>query len=121
MNTVNDNTSSPKTKNHPDENRTCQTGPWSKEEDEHLLALIRIMGNKHWKAIDEKYGRRDGKQCRERWVTHLDTNCKYSTIKNQKIFFTLIVIIVNLEPFTEKEDQYILQFYEKHGSKCLNK
>ncbi|CAG8563154.1 7857_t:CDS:2 [Ambispora gerdemannii] len=66
MNTASDNTSSPKTKNHPDENRTRQTGPWSKEEDDILLALIKTMGNKHWKAIGEKHGRRDGKQCRER-------------------------------------------------------
>ncbi|CAG8602430.1 1151_t:CDS:2 [Ambispora gerdemannii] len=98
MNTARDNTSSPKTKNHPDENRTRQTGPWSKEEDDLLLALIKTLGNKSWKAIGEEHGRRDGKQCRERWVNHLDHD-------------------LNLEPFTEKEDQHILQFYQKHGSK----
>ncbi|CAG8563133.1 7856_t:CDS:2 [Ambispora gerdemannii] len=99
------------------DNETRHIGPWSKEKDELLLELIRTMDNKRWKAIGEKYGRRDGKQCRERWVNHLDPKCKYSTIKNQKIFFMLILCIVNYEPFTEKEDQHILQLYEKHGTK----
>ncbi|CAG8461448.1 8454_t:CDS:2 [Ambispora leptoticha] len=59
-------------------------GSWSKEEDDLLLELIGKIGHKNWKAIGNKHGRRNGKQCRERWTNHLDPKCKYSKSKNQK-------------------------------------
>ncbi|CAG8461427.1 8452_t:CDS:2 [Ambispora leptoticha] len=66
------------------ENTNKITGPWSKEEDDLLLELIGKIGHKNWKAIGNKHGRRNGKQCRERWTNHLDPKCKYSKSKNQK-------------------------------------
>jgi hypothetical protein len=50
-------------------------GCWSKEEDERLIELVRLHGRK-WSKIAIYMGERVGKQCRERYVNHLDPNLK---------------------------------------------
>ncbi|XP_054905900.1 v-myb avian myeloblastosis viral oncogene homolog-like 2a [Poeciliopsis prolifica] len=47
-------------------------GPWSKEEDEKILELVDKYGTKNWTTIAKHLNGRQGKQCRERWVNHLD-------------------------------------------------
>ncbi|KAM0874826.1 hypothetical protein ACQ4PT_037168 [Festuca glaucescens] len=47
---------------------------WTEEEDETLTETVREHGNQHrkWAAIAQHLPGRTGKQCRERWVNHVD-------------------------------------------------
>jgi hypothetical protein len=55
--------------------------PWTQKEDEILVQIIREKGTKQWKDIAKELNARTGfkhyrhgKQCRERWINHLDPN-----------------------------------------------
>lgn len=47
-------------------------GTWTKEEDEKLIQLVSLYGDKSWSIISKNLKGRRGKQCRERWHNHLD-------------------------------------------------
>ena len=51
-------------------------GPWTEEEDRMLRKLVENSGaldrNNMWVVIGSRMPERNGKQCRERWVNHLD-------------------------------------------------
>ncbi|KAG1927335.1 v-myb avian myeloblastosis viral oncogene homolog-like 2a [Pimephales promelas] len=47
-------------------------GTWTKEEDERLIQLVSLFGDKKWSTIAKHLKGRRGKQCRERWHNHLD-------------------------------------------------
>lgn len=57
---------------------------WSAEEDEYLGQLYQKFGSRKWKCISteinkhfwESKDKRKGKQCRERWINHLDPDNK---------------------------------------------
>eukprot|EP01080_Neovahlkampfia_damariscottae_P001478 gene1478-12096_t len=51
-------------------------GLWSIEEDQILLESIKDHGPKKWSFIAENLPGRSGKQCRERYLNHLDPNLK---------------------------------------------
>lgn len=52
-------------------------GNWTQEEDELLTSLVQEFGLKKWAVIAAKLpSGRIGKQCRERWVNHLDVYVK---------------------------------------------
>jgi len=51
-------------------------GPWTEDEDRKVIELVKVYGNKKWKAIATYLPGRIGKQCRERWMNHLDPNIK---------------------------------------------
>jgi hypothetical protein len=55
-------------------------GLWTPEEDESLRALVSEFSalgkNKMWVEIGGRMPERNGKQCRERWVNHLDQRIK---------------------------------------------
>uniref|UniRef100_A0A7S2WV82 Uncharacterized protein n=2 Tax=Rhizochromulina marina TaxID=1034831 RepID=A0A7S2WV82_9STRA len=53
-------------------------GPWLPEEDQLLRDLVGQFGPKQWSKIAEKIPGRAGKQCRERWLNHLDSSVKKS-------------------------------------------
>jgi len=42
-------------------------GPWTKEEDEAIVNLVKIYGAKNWTQIASNLEGRIGKQCRERY------------------------------------------------------
>ncbi|KAF3855751.1 hypothetical protein F7725_016474 [Dissostichus mawsoni] len=42
-------------------------GPWTKEEDEKVIELVNLYGNKQWATVAKHLKGRLGKQCRERW------------------------------------------------------
>eukprot|EP01006_Ploeotia_vitrea_P066081 TRINITY_DN94305_c0_g1_i1.p1 TRINITY_DN94305_c0_g1~~TRINITY_DN94305_c0_g1_i1.p1 ORF type:complete len:724 (+),score=104.41 TRINITY_DN94305_c0_g1_i1:67-2238(+) len=47
-------------------------GPWTEEEDNELLDLVAQYGAKRWTFIASHLEGRIGKQCRERYLNHLD-------------------------------------------------
>jgi len=68
-------------------NPTLVKGPWTKEEDEQLIQLVKKHGAKKWSVIAEKLKGRIGKQCRERWHNHLNPDIKKGqwTVEEEKI------------------------------------
>ena len=73
-------------------------GPWTKEEDEKIISLVRAHGAKKWSQIAAELPGRIGKQCRERWHNHLNPDIKKG-------------------PFTEEEDRIIIAYHESLGNK----
>jgi hypothetical protein len=73
-------------------------GPWSREEDDLLASLVAKHGAKKWSVIAEFVPGRIGKQCRERWLNHLDTSVKKT-------------------PWTEEEDNILLETQRKIGNR----
>ncbi len=77
---------------------TIKKGPWTAVEDQLILQGIEQHGEGKWSAIAKLIPGRLGKQCRERWMNHLDpTICK--------------------DPFSPEEDKLILELLEQHGTK----
>ncbi|XP_077386873.1 v-myb avian myeloblastosis viral oncogene homolog-like 2b isoform X2 [Festucalex cinctus] len=54
-------------------------GPWTKEEDDKVIELVKLYGNKQWAAVAKHLKGRLGKQCRERWHNHLNPCVKKSS------------------------------------------
>ncbi|GBG25594.1 Transcription factor MYB3R-5 [Hondaea fermentalgiana] len=73
-------------------------GPWTPEEDSHLLELIKEDPTMHWGNIAAKIKGRTAKQCRERWGLNLDPN-------------------INHSKFTPEEDDLLMRLHEQMGSK----
>eukprot|EP00038_Savillea_parva_P018071 m.22370 g.22370 ORF g.22370 m.22370 type:complete len:566 (-) comp3977_c0_seq1:112-1809(-) len=73
-------------------------GPWTKEEDDKVVELVRRFGPKKWSQIAQHLKGRIGKQCRERWHNHLNPNIKKT-------------------PWTPEEDAIILQAHHELGNK----
>eukprot|EP01050_Picozoa_sp_SAG11_P016642 SAG11_NODE_2297_length_3553_cov_3.882455_2_plen_812_part_01 len=46
--------------------------PWLQEEDDLLREMVTKHGAKSWSLIAQAMETRKGKQCRERWINHLD-------------------------------------------------
>ncbi|XP_069369158.1 v-myb avian myeloblastosis viral oncogene homolog-like 2b isoform X1 [Paralichthys olivaceus] len=54
-------------------------GPWTKEEDDKVIELVNLYGNKQWAIVARHLKGRLGKQCRERWINHLNPDVKKSS------------------------------------------
>jgi Myb-like DNA-binding domain len=54
--------------------RICEAikGPWTEEEDQKVVELVKSLGAKQWSKIASHLPGRIGKQCRERWHNHLN-------------------------------------------------
>eukprot|EP00286_Rhodomonas_abbreviata_P019007 CAMPEP_0181309368 /NCGR_PEP_ID=MMETSP1101-20121128/11975_1 /TAXON_ID=46948 /ORGANISM="Rhodomonas abbreviata, Strain Caron Lab Isolate" /LENGTH=459 /DNA_ID=CAMNT_0023415845 /DNA_START=196 /DNA_END=1571 /DNA_ORIENTATION=- len=50
--------------------------PWTKEEDETVMQLVKIHGLKSWSSLAMHLPGRTGKQIRERWHNQLDPNVR---------------------------------------------
>ncbi|XP_041777161.1 transcriptional activator Myb isoform X3 [Anopheles merus] len=72
-------------------------GPWTKEEDDKVVALVAKYGPKKWTLIARHLRGRIGKQCRERWHNHLNPNIKKSA-------------------WTDEEDQLIYEAHKQYGN-----
>ncbi|XP_013101272.2 myb protein [Stomoxys calcitrans] len=72
-------------------------GPWTKEEDEKVVELVRRFGPKKWTLIARYLNGRIGKQCRERWHNHLNPNIKKTA-------------------WTDEEDRIIYQAHMQWGN-----
>ena len=73
-------------------------GPWTKEEDALLYQLVQIYSPKKWSVIASYVPGRIGKQCRERWLNHLDHSVKKT-------------------PWTEAEDTTLLAAQSRIGNR----
>ncbi len=51
-------------------------GGWTRTEDTLLDELVKCFGTKHWAKFCSYIPGRNGKQCRERWLNHLNPNLK---------------------------------------------
>ena len=51
-------------------------GPWTKEEDAQLVQLVNAHGPRNWTNLAGRMPSRSGKQCRERWLNHLNPDIK---------------------------------------------
>jgi len=71
---------------------------WVKEEDAKLQQLVTKYGTKNWRIIASHLPHREPKQCRERWMNHLDP----SVVKGR---------------LTEKEWQVLLKAHEEYGNR----
>jgi len=45
---------------------------WGPDEDDQLVKLIKKYGTKNWRVVASHLKERTPKQCRERWINHLD-------------------------------------------------
>ncbi|XP_065352725.1 myb protein isoform X3 [Cloeon dipterum] len=72
-------------------------GPWTKEEDDKVVSLVKRYGPKKWTLIARHLKGRIGKQCRERWHNHLNPNIKKTA-------------------WTEEEDRVIYQAHCSWGN-----
>ncbi|XP_055977965.1 myb-related protein B [Sorex fumeus] len=73
-------------------------GPWTKEEDQKVIELVKKYGTKQWTLIAKHLKGRLGKQCRERWHNHLNPEVKKSC-------------------WTEEEDRIICQAHKVLGNR----
>lgn len=78
---------------------------WSVEEDELLKTIVPEQLNKTgktcWSTISRLMPDRDSKQCRDRWLNHLDPQVqKHAT-----------------RPWTDEEDSKLVNFIKKHGTR----
>lgn len=72
-------------------------GPWTPEEDETVIRLVKQHGTKKWSHIARQLNGRLGKQCRERWYNHLDPS-------------------INKGEWTENEDQELIKAHKVLGN-----
>ncbi|KAK9699866.1 hypothetical protein RND81_08G200400 [Saponaria officinalis] len=73
-------------------------GPWSKEEDEIIVQMVKKYGPKKWSTIAQHLPGRIGKQCRERWHNHLNPG-------------------INKEAWTQEEELVLIHAHELYGNK----
>ncbi|EGB11862.1 hypothetical protein AURANDRAFT_20508, partial [Aureococcus anophagefferens] len=71
-----------------------QRRAWSRKEDDAIMRLVSKHGTKRW-AVS---GFRSGKQCRTRWLNHLDPGIKR-------------------EPWSEHEENVIYEAQQRLGNK----
>ena len=72
-------------------------GPWTKEEDELVVELVKKYGPKRWTLIAKHLKGRIGKQCRERWTNQVDPS-------------------IYKGPWSEAEDQVIFEEQKRLGN-----
>ncbi|XP_066337881.1 transcription factor MYB52-like [Miscanthus floridulus] len=77
---------------------SCPRGHWRPGEDEKLKQLVEKYGPQNWNSIAEKLEGRSGKSCRLRWFNQLDPR-------------------INKRPFTEVEEERLLNAHRAHGNK----
>lgn len=73
-------------------------GPWSKEEDEIIIKMVKEYGPTKWSAIAQALPGRIGKQCRERWHNHLNPG-------------------INKDAWTQEEEIRLIQAHQIYGNK----
>eukprot|EP00741_Cyanophora_paradoxa_P014306 tig00020780_g13797.t2 len=73
-------------------------GPWTKEEDDTVINLVRQYGAKKWSEIAKHLPGRIGKQCRERWHNHLNPDIRKGE-------------------WTKEEEDHLIRLHHEMGNK----
>ncbi|XP_062180173.1 transcription factor MYB3R-2-like [Phragmites australis] len=62
-------------------------GPWTQEEDDIIINMVKKHGPQKWSVIARSLDGRIGKQCRERWHNHLDPQIKKGpwTVEEERV------------------------------------
>ncbi|GAB5371938.1 hypothetical protein AAMO2058_001623100 [Amorphochlora amoebiformis] len=76
---------------------SIKKGPWTAQEDKLIMLGIQTYGEGKWSDIAKKIQGRLGKQCRERWMNHLDPS-------------------IRKDPFTAEEDNKIIELHAVYGT-----
>ena len=71
---------------------------FTEKEDSTLSILVYRFGNRNWEKIASFMPQRNARQCKERWNQYLSPN-------------------INKQPFTQEEDNLLLQKQSELGSK----
>ena len=79
---------------------TLMKGSWTRQEDETIINYVKQHGTKSWTKLAELLPGRIGKQCRERWINHLDPD-------------------INRGPWTLEEDNKIIELHKQYGNKWV--
>ena len=72
-------------------------GSWTRREDELILRFVAVHGAKQWSKLAELLPGRIAKQCRERWINHLNPS-------------------INHGPWTPEEDQRLIDLHMRLGN-----
>lgn len=75
-------------------------GSWTRHEDETIINFVREHGTKSWTKLACLLPGRIGKQCRERWINHLDPGISH-------------------DPWTPEEDELLIQLHKIYGNKWV--
>jgi hypothetical protein len=75
-------------------------GSWTRYEDEVIIKFVKENGTKNWRKLCDLLPGRIGKQCRERWINHLDPS-------------------INHDPWTPEEDELLIKYHNLYGNKWV--
>jgi hypothetical protein len=78
-------------------NPLLHKGSWTRQEDEMIIHYVRTNGCTAWTKLAKMLPGRIGKQCRERWLNHLDPQ-------------------ISRAPWTAEEDALLMMLHEQHGN-----
>jgi hypothetical protein len=78
-------------------NPVLHKGSWTRDEDEVIIQYVRANGCTAWTKLAKMLPGRIGKQCRERWLNHLDPQ-------------------ISRGPWRPEEDTLLMRLHEQHGN-----
>lgn len=70
------------------DNPPIARGPWTSHEDATLISLVNAHGPCNWTTLAARITTRSGKQCRERWLNHLNPNINkgaWTAVEDRKL------------------------------------
>uniref|UniRef100_A0A1J3EX22 Myb-related protein 3R-1 n=1 Tax=Noccaea caerulescens TaxID=107243 RepID=A0A1J3EX22_NOCCA len=73
-------------------------GPWTQEEDDQIVELVKKYGPAKWSVIARSLPGRIGKQCRERWHNHLNPG-------------------IRKDAWSTEEESALMNAHQLHGNK----
>jgi hypothetical protein len=73
-------------------------GSWTRREDELIVNFVQVHGCNGWTKLAKLLPGRIGKQCRERWMNHLDPELRR-------------------DPWTADEDVLLMELHQDLGNK----
>jgi hypothetical protein len=73
-------------------------GSWTRQEDEVIIRYVQTNGRKSWTKLADLLPGRIGKQCRERWMNHLDP-------------------AISRGPWTREEDHRLMVLHKEYGNR----
>lgn len=72
--------------------------PWTEEQDQLLRDAVAQHGPRNWSKVSKMIPTKNGKQCRERWINHIDP-------------------AINREPWTHEDDMKLIEAHSRLGNK----